>query len=132
MQDPVFVLWHVVNCKSVKREPFSLDWFWGQNLKTFQAQVPWWNGKLGCNFLYLFIIFFLLKCWDFLWNHFVTQIMSWQIYFYQPISTSLTREIKTECPHWWQSKPFPHKHIFPTISLSWTRGLINSWTRGLI
>ena len=34
-----------------------------------------WNGKQTCvrfNFLYLFLIFFLLKL-DLLWNHFVTQ-----------------------------------------------------------
>ena len=65
-----------VNYKSVKWKPFSVDWLRGQNFKTLWVQVPWWNGNqtcIGCNFLYLSIIFFLLKFLDFLWNHFVTQ-----------------------------------------------------------
>ena len=67
---------HDMNYKSVKWEPFSVDWLRGQNFKTLWVQVQWWNGNqtcIGCNFLYLLIIFFLLKILDFLWNHFVTQ-----------------------------------------------------------
>ena len=35
-------------------------------------------------------------------------------------STSLSRGNKIAFLYWWQSKPFPHKHVFPRISLSWT------------
>ena len=42
------------------------------------------------------------------------------------VSISLSRGNKTACPCWWQSKPFSYKHVFPRISLSWIRGLINS------
>ena len=61
---------------TIKWEPFSVDWLRGQNFKTLWVQVQWWNGNqtcIGCNFLYLLIIFFLLKSLDFLWNYFVTQ-----------------------------------------------------------
>ena len=41
----LFCFQHVVNYKSVTWEPFSADWLWRQNLKTFWVQVWWWNGK---------------------------------------------------------------------------------------
>ena len=94
----VFCFLHVVNYKSVKWELFSADWLRRQNLKTRRVQVPltslpWWIVKqtwVRCNFLYLFIILFLLKIPYLLWSDFVTQNITINI-FYPP--TYLKRQI---------------------------------------
>ena len=65
-----------------------------------------WNGKqkcVRCNFLYLFIIFFLLN-WDLFWNYFVTQnTMTNKLLPTHPPKTSDWRFA------WQNSLPLSHK-----------------------
>ena len=73
----LFHFLHVVNYKSVKWEPVSMD---HRPIMKAEFKNPWnistmmirKQACLCCNFLFLFIILFLLK-WDFLQTHFVKQ-----------------------------------------------------------